>query len=70
MNRFVVKFMKTVIGTGGHETEICQRWFDVTADSTSAAIEIAKQKFCRAEGLPNWTLHADRVAVGEAEFAS
>jgi len=34
------------------------------------ATELAKKKFCEAKSLCNWSLHADRIHVREADFPS
>lgn len=70
MSRFVVKFMKVVLGANGHEENICQGCVEVDAKNKGAAAVLAKQKFCRAEGLVDWSLHADKILVQEAEFPS
>ena len=70
MSRFVVRFMKDVLGENGRQTEICQRSLEVDASSESHATELAKKKFCEAEALREWSLHADRIHVREADFPS
>jgi hypothetical protein len=63
MSRYVVLFMKDVLGGNGRASEICQRSLEVDASSESHAAELAKQKFCETERLCEWSLHADRVEV-------
>ena len=70
MSRFVVRFLKDVLGENGRETEICQRSLEVDASSESHATELAKAKFCEAEALREWSLHADRIHVRQADFRS
>ena len=70
MSRFVVRFMKDVLGENGRQTEICQRSLEVDASSESHATELAKVKFCEAEALREWSLHADRIHVRQADFPS
>jgi hypothetical protein len=70
MSRFVTHFMKKVIGDNGHEQEICQRIVEVNAASRAEAAELAKQKFCETEQVCNWSHHADRLLVEEADFPS
>ncbi|WWP78046.1 hypothetical protein V5279_35965 [Bradyrhizobium sp. 26S5] len=70
MPRYVVRFMKTVSGDNGHEAEICQRFVEVDAPDKSSAAELAKTKFCETEHLKNWSIHADRICVLDAEFPS
>ena len=67
MAQFRVKFLKTVCGDTGHEVEICQRVLDVEAANEEAAVEMAKPRFSRLENIDNWSLHADRVQVENAQ---
>ena len=46
MSRFVVHFMKDVLGENGREQEIRQCTVEVYAPSKTEAIQLAKQKFC------------------------
>jgi hypothetical protein len=68
--RYVVRFMKDVLGNNGHQVEICQNRFEVEARDKRTAVELAKQRFCVEEQLTNWTNHADRIQVGEVELSS
>jgi hypothetical protein len=70
MSRFVVRFMKDVLGDNGREIEICQRSMEVDASTEGQATELAKKKFCETEALCDWSLHADRIQVRETEFPS
>jgi hypothetical protein len=70
MSRFIVRFMKDVLGENGRETEICQRSLEVDASSESHATELAKKKFCEVEALREWSLHADRNQVRQADLSS
>jgi hypothetical protein len=70
MARFIVRFLKDVLGENGHETEVCQSYLEVEAANPTEAVELAKTKFCEKEILADWSLHADRVQVAEAEFPS
>jgi hypothetical protein len=70
MSRFVVKFMKDVLGDNGREAEICQSTLEVDASSEGQATELAKRKFCEAQALRDWSLHADRIQVKAADFPS
>jgi hypothetical protein len=70
MSRFVVRFMKDVLGGNGRETEICQSTLEVDAPNEGQATEVAKRKFCETEALRDWSLHADRIQVREADFPS
>ena len=70
MSRFVVQFMKDVLGQNGRQAEICQSVVEVDASSEGHATELAKQKFCETQSLCDWTLHADRLQVKKADFPS
>ena len=70
MSRFVVRFMKNVLGENGREAEICQSTLEVDASSEGQATELAKRKFCEAQALRHWSLHADRIHVKAADFPS
>jgi hypothetical protein len=70
MSRFVVRFMKNVLGENGRELEICQSALEVEASNEGQATELAKGIFCKAEALCEWSLHADRIQVKAADFPS
>ena len=70
MARYIVRFMKDILGENGRHEEVCQGVLEVDAPSSDNAIEIAKDQFCQQERLQEWSLHADRVDVAETEFPS
>ena len=70
MSRYVVRFLKDVLGENGRETEVCQSTLEVDASSEGHAAELAKAKFCEAKALRDWSLHADRIHVRAADFPS
>ncbi len=70
MARYSARFLKDVIGENGREAEICQRVIEVEAPDKGRAAELAKRKFCEAERLKDWFIHADRVCIADAEFPS
>jgi hypothetical protein len=70
MSRFVVLFMKDVLGGNGREAEICQSTIEIDAASESDARELAKKKFCETQSLCDWSLHADRIRIRPADFPS
>jgi hypothetical protein len=70
MSRFVVHFMKDVLGENGREQEICQCTVEVDAASKTEATRLAKQKFCETQRLSDWSDHADRMQVKEGDFPS
>ena len=70
MARYVVRFMKDVLGENGRQCEICQGTLEVDALDEGEATERAKQKFCKDQALHHWSLHADRIHVRAADFPS
>jgi hypothetical protein len=70
MTRYVVRFMKDVLGDNGHEAEICQRSIEIEALCVTDAAELAKMRFCEREHVRDWLLHADRVHVTDGEFSA
>jgi hypothetical protein len=70
MSRFVVRFMKDVLGENGRAAEICQGSLEIDADNEGDAKELAKRKFCENQSLCDWSLHADRIQVKAADFPS
>ena len=70
MSRYVVKFFKKVLSGTGHEVDACQFSFETLADSRGEAEDKGKKAFCNDHHLTNWTLHADRCQVQEANFPS
>ena len=70
MSRYVVRFMKVVLGENGHEAEICQRSMEVDAADEPHASDLAKVSFCESERVKDWSLHADRVHITAAEWPS
>jgi len=69
MSRYVVHFMKDVLGENGRQIEICQSVLEIDASDEGQATELAKQKFCQAERLCEWSLHADRIQIEPADFS-
>ncbi len=70
MSRYVVCFLKDVLGENGRETEVCQSTLEVDASSEGQAAELAKKQFCKAQELRDWSLHADRIQIKAADFPS
>jgi len=70
MSRYVVRFMKDVLGENGHELEVCQSLLEIDASDAGEATEVAKRRFCESQALCDWSLHADRIHIQAAEFPS
>jgi hypothetical protein len=68
MSRFVIQFMKDVLGENGHESEICQSSLEIDASNEGQATEMAKRKFCEQQALCEWSLHADRIRIERTDF--
>lgn len=68
MSRYVVLFMKDVLGANGRQCEVCQSSLEVDAADEQDATERAKKKFCHDQALYDWSLHADRIKVRAADF--
>jgi hypothetical protein len=47
-----------------------QSALEVDASNEGHATELAKRKFCEAQALHHWSLHADRIQVRAADFPS
>ena len=70
LSYYIVKFFKTVINNTGHETEACQGSVETLAVDSAEAAAFAKHRFCEAQHLRDWSLHADRIEILEADFPS
>ena len=71
MSRYVVRFMKDLLGENGHESEVCQSHLEIDALDAGEATEVAKRKFCESQALCDWSLHADRIQIqAAADFPS
>jgi hypothetical protein len=70
MSRFVVHFMKDVLGDNGRQREVCQSTVEVDALDEGEAAEFAKKRFCESQALCHWSLHADRIHIQAADFPS
>jgi hypothetical protein len=70
MSRFVVQFMKDVLGENGRQAEVCQGSLEIDAACESDARELAKKEFCAKQALCEWSLHADRIQIKAADYPS
>jgi len=70
MSRFLVSFMKDVLGENGRTYEVCQSTVELDAPNDRAAEMIAKERFCEMHATHDWSLHADRFKVEPADFPS
>jgi hypothetical protein len=70
MPRFIVRFVKDVLGEKGQVCEICQATVELAARNESEAEQKAKRRFCEMHATRDWSLHADRLKVDPADFPS
>jgi len=63
MPRYVIHFMKNVLGDNGRAADVCQGTLEVDASTEGLATEMAKQRFCKMQALCDWSLHADRIQI-------
>jgi hypothetical protein len=70
MPRYVIHFMKNVLGENGREAEICQRTLEIDASSEGQAADLAKKRFCELQALRHWSLHADRIQIQAGDYPS
>ena len=70
MSRYVVHFMKDVLGENGRQCEVCQSTVEIDASDEVQAVELAKRRFCESQSLCDWSLHADRLQIRAADYPS
>lgn len=70
MGVFLVRFLKTVVGDHGDQSEQCQWWAEVTSQSKDDAEIDAIDQFCAGQKISHWKLRADRMEVLESDFPS
>jgi hypothetical protein len=63
MSKYVVTFFKRVADPTGHEIEAPQDAFELTCRSARDALEAATRRFSEARHIPDWSLHADGIAI-------
>jgi hypothetical protein len=70
MPRFIVRFIKNVLGEKGQTSEVCQTTIEMDARNAQEAEQKAKESFCETHSTHDWSLHADRLKVDPADFPS
>ena len=70
MPRFIVRFIKAVLGDNGQVDEVCQTTIELDARNDREAEQQAKDRFCQIHATQDWSLHADRLKVDPADFSS
>jgi len=63
MSDYVVTFFKRVADSTGHEIEAPQGAVELTCPSLREAIETATRRFAETHHIPDWSLHADGMAI-------
>lgn len=70
MPRFIVRFIKDVLGENGQTCEVCQTTIELDARNDEEAKDKAKVRFCEIHATHDWSLHADRIKVDPGDFPS
>jgi hypothetical protein len=70
MPRYLVKFVKQVLSDQGQNFRPVQRSFEIDAADRKMAAKSAERLFCEQQRVSDWTLFADEVIVGEADYPS
>jgi hypothetical protein len=64
MGGYRVTFFKILDSSNGKPFKVCQRTVDIhSARDRSQAIQAARTRFARLEGVGDWKLHADFYEV-------
>lgn len=63
MSKYVFTFFKRVTDTAGHEIEAPQDAIELSSTTLRDAVEIATRRFAEKRHIPDWSLHADRIAI-------
>lgn len=66
MPRFIVRFMKEVLGEMGQTSQVCQTTVGLDSKDEREAEQKAEERFCEIHGTDDWSLHADRKKVDPA----
>ncbi|HZV06135.1 MAG TPA: hypothetical protein VE999_13740 [Gemmataceae bacterium] len=63
MKKIVVTFLKHVVGSDGHEVMAPQEAVEVSSPTVGEALEDATRRFAEKRHIPDWSLHADGIAI-------
>ena len=66
-SKYVVTFFKCVADSNGHLVDAPQAVIELSCSNLRDAIETATGRFAEARQIPNWNLHADRIAVSRKD---
>jgi hypothetical protein len=70
MPRFIVRFVKDVLGDNGLVRAVGQATVEIDARNEREAEQQAKQRFCDMHATHDWSLHADRLKVDSIDLPS
>ena len=70
MPRFIVRFVKDVLGDNGLVRAVGQATVEIDARNEPEAEQQAKQRFCDMHATHDWSLHADRLKVDSIDLPS
>ena len=70
MSKYLVTFFKRVADSNGHEIDAPQDAIEISCPNMRHAIETATRQFAEARHIPNWSLHADRIAITQMQAGS
>jgi hypothetical protein len=70
MPRFIVRFVKDVLGDNGLVRAVGQATVEIDARNEREAEQQAKQRFCDMHATHDWSLHADRLKVESIDLPS
>jgi hypothetical protein len=66
MQGYQISFFNELANDSGHVFRCCQRVIEIRlAKSKDRAIEAAKRRFARQEGVSHWSIHAQFVEAQE-----
>jgi hypothetical protein len=63
MSKYVVTFFKRVANSSGHEVQAPQDAIELSSGTLREAIETATRRFADARHIPDWSQHADGIAI-------
>jgi len=70
MPRFIVRFVKDVLGENGQVRAVSQATMEIDARNEREAEQKGKQRFCDMHATHDWSLHADRLKVDSIDLPS
>ena len=68
MPRFIVHFIKDVLGDNGQIREVCQTTIELDAGNAGEAERKAKERFCDIHATHDWSLPCGPSKGGPSRF--